>query len=226
MTCGEVVFKSDAYVTCSIGTRTCGDDDKWGACAGQQIVTLNAWQKNGLRPQAQPGGVGASNTCDPFLFQINGDLTNGSDAGVGTGLQLDDAGAVTLTPVTGASGGCVGAQTISISPNTSPATDIQITKIVTPPTPNSKQFSATLPACAGVGTAAIWTVDQPSVATIDSTGKLTLQYPYVGPIHVTAYAGGISATVTVNVTVTQVDYSKVAGGGPIATSFLTTCGVP
>ena len=225
MACGEVIFKSEAYTTCSIGTRTCGDDKAWGGCAGQQIVTLNAWQAHGLRPQAQPTGTGAGNTCDPFLFQINADLTNG-DGGIGTGVQLGDGGAVELSPVTGASGGCVGMQTITITPNSSPATDILITTVATPPTPNSVQFSAMLPACAGAGTAPVWTVDQPSVATIDATGKLTLQYPYVGPINVTAYAGGISAVVTVNVKVAAVDYSKVAGGGPIATSFLSTCGVP
>jgi len=226
VSCGEIIFKSDAYITCSIGTRTCGEDEKWGICAGQQIVTLNAWQKNGLRPQAQPGGVGAANTCDPFLFNINTDLTNGDAGLVGTGVQIGDSGAVELTQVTGLAGGCVGAQTITISPNASPGTDLVLTSVTIPPTPNSIRFSATLPACAGVGTAPVWTMDQPSYATISTSGVLSLQYPYVGPIHVTAYAGGLSATVTVNVSVSVVDHSKVTNGGPIATSFLSTCGVP
>ena len=224
VSCGEVIFKSADYVTCSIGTRTCGENDNWGVCAGQQIVTLNAWQTHGLRPSAQPGGTASGNTCDPFLFQINADLSNG-DGGIGTGVQLADGG-VELAPVTGVMGGCVGTQHITITPDASPATDLQITTVATPPTPNSVQFSAALPTCAGVGSAPIWTVDQPSVATIDSSGKLTLQYPYVGPIQVTAYAGGISAVVTVHVTVAAVDTSKVTNGGPIATSFLSTCGVP
>jgi hypothetical protein len=223
--CGEVLFKSDDYITCSIGTRTCGDDRKWGTCVGMQVITLNSWQANGLRPQGQPNGVPANNTCDPFLFLINGDLTNGGAGGPGTGLELTDAGAVQLTKITGVSGGCTGMQTITISPSASPATDIQITTVAVPPTPNSLQFSAMLPSCAG-SVSPVWTVDQPSVATIDSTGKLTLQFPYVGPIKVTAYAGGISAQVTANVTVSATDISKVTNGGPIATQFLSTCGVP
>lgn len=223
--CGEVAFRSKDYVSCSIGRRTCGEDGTWGKCVGDQVITLNSWQtKSGgaTKTQAQPGGVPADNDCDPYLFQIPGDVTDGTN-GSGVIVTTDDTVTLKPVPVTMA---CTMAATITISPSTSPATDIVITTVASPPTPNTVQFTATLPACAGM-TQPIWTVDQPSVATISTTGLLTLQYPYVGTINVTAYAGGISSTVASHITINATDTTGVGALGPaLVAQFNQTCGVP
>ncbi len=219
--CGEVVARSDDYVSCSMGTRTCEEGGNWGKCVGQQVITLNSWQAGGQKAQAQPGGMAAPTTCDPFLFVINGNVTDHA-----TSATVQDAGGgVQLKPITGGGGGataCPMGTTVTVTPNTSPAKDLKLTTLASPPTPNTVQFSATLPACA-TGLQPIWTVDQPSYATISTTGLMTLLYPYVGTINVTAYVGNLSTVVPVNVTVQVVDSSAVTNGATVATQFLTTC---
>lgn len=216
--CGEVVARSDEYVSCSMGSRTCEERGKWGKCVGQQVITLNSWQAGGQKAQAQPGGMAAPTTCDPFLFAINGNVTDHASSPTVT----DMGGGVQLKKITGVATSCPMGTVLTITPNTSPAKDLKLTTLASPPAPNTVQFSTTLPACAS-GLQAIWTVDQPSYATISSTGLMTLLYPYVGPINVTAYVGNLSATVAVNVTVQVVDSSAVTNGATVATQFLTTC---
>ena len=218
VSCGEVVARSDDYVSCSMGSRTCDSKGKWSGCIGQQIITLNSWQVPGVNAQAQPAGMAAPTTCDPYLFKVSGNVTDypagGNIETVGGGVQLKK--------VTTAASGCPVGTTMSITPNTAPAKDLVLTVVASPPTPNTLQFSATLPACAGAAQP-IWTIDQPSYATISSTGLLTLLYPYVGPINVTAWLGSLSATTVSNITVSAVDSSQVASGATIAPQFLTTC---
>jgi hypothetical protein len=222
--CGEVVARSPEYVSCSMGSRTCEEGGKWSKCVGQQVITLNSWQAGGLEAQAQPGGTASPTTCDPFLFVVNADVT---DHSVNTGVQTGGSG-VQLKQVTVTGGpiaACPMGTMLTVTPNTSPAKDLQLTVVASPPTPNTVQFNATLPACAGT-LQPIWTVDQPSYATISASGKLTLLYPFVGIINVTAYVGTLSTVVPVNVTVSAVDSSAVTNGATVATQFLSTCGVP
>jgi hypothetical protein len=219
--CGKVVYKSENYTSCSIGLQTCEPDGTWTGCEGSQVVTLNSWQLNDLRLMSQPAPVAAStNPCDPNLFEINSILA--SDA---SGVTNTDGG-VTLTY--GGAGGGAGCGDAAPPPlSVTPAdASLQITQVAIPPSPNTLTFQANLSGCAGDGSVnAIWTVDQPGIATVASGGAFSLAYPYAGQIHVTAYAGTLSGTATVNVTVNALDTSGVADGGGLANAFAHTCGV-
>ncbi len=223
--CGHVVYKSENYVSCSIGLQTCQADGTWTACEGSQVVTLNSWQVR-LLNQTQPAAVSAANTCDPNLYEIPSLL--GTDA---SGVTSLDGGAVTLTygGAGGGGGGCGDAAPppLAVTPGDA---SIVITQIPNDgsvqPTPNSLQFTANLSGCAGDGSVnAIWTSDQPGIATVAEGGAFSLAYPYAGPIHVTAYVGTLSGTATVNVTVNALDTTGVTDGGGLTNAFSTTCGL-
>jgi hypothetical protein len=228
LTCGEVVYKSERYVSCSLGTRTCQADGTWTDCQGNQVVTLNSWQLQDLKFSSQPLGVAANNTCDPSLFQINSVLGT-TDASIDDGgVTVLDSGAITLTGNGATASGCGDAAPPPLVVTPAIA-NLQITQIPLDgalPSPNSVQFAASVSGCAGDGAvSAIWTMDQPGVAAMADGGILTLIYPYAGPIHVTAYAGTLSGTATANVTLNVIDTSKVADGAALTTSLSTTCGV-
>jgi hypothetical protein len=222
--CGKVLYKSENYTSCSLGFQTCQADGTWTDCQGSQVVTLNNAQLGRLRLLAQPAAVSASNTCDPNLFEINSILS--TDA---SGITVVD-GAVTLTySGSGMAVGCGDAAPPPLSVTPADAS-IVITQIPTDgsvqPSPNSLQFNANLSGCAGDGSVnVIWTVDQPGIATVAEGGAFSLAYPYAGPIHVTAYAGTLSGTATVNVTVKVLDTSGVTDGGGLTNAFSTTCGL-
>lgn len=228
VTCGKVVYKSETYVSCSIGQRTCQPDGKWSDCIGTQVVTLNSWQLQGLHLLGQPAAVSANSTCDPSLFQVNTVLGTPDAAIDDGGITVLDSGAITLTQGAVGSAGCGDAAPppLAVSPGTA---SLQITQMPfdgAPPSPNTVQFTASLSGCAGDGGVnAIWTQDQPGIATISSGGLLSLVYPYAGPIHVTAYAGTLSGTATANVTLNVTDTSGVTDASALKTSFSTTCGV-
>jgi hypothetical protein len=222
--CGKVVYKSENYTSCSIGLQTCQPDGTWTDCQGSQVVTLNNAQLGRLRLLAQPAPVSANNACDPSLFEINSVLS--TDA---SGITTAD-GAVTLTY--GGAGGAVGCGDATPPPLAVSPLDasLVITQIPTDgavqPTPSSVQLSASLSGCAGDGSVnPIWTVDQPGIATVSEGGTFSLAYPYAGPIHVTAYAGSLSGTATVNVTVNILDTSGVTDGGGLTNAFANTCGL-
>jgi hypothetical protein len=228
VSCGKVVYKSESYVSCSVGQRTCQPNGTWGDCVGTQVVTLNSWQFQGVHLLGQPAAVSANNTCDPSLFQVTTVLGTADAAIDDGGITVLESGAITLTQ-SGASGvGCGDAAPppLAVSPGTA---SLQITQMPldgAPPSPNTVQFAANLSGCAGDGGVnAIWTQDQPGIATISSGGLLSLVYPYAGPIHVTAYAGTLSGTGTANVTVNVTDTGGVTDASALKTSFSTTCGV-
>jgi hypothetical protein len=172
-----------------------------------------------LRLLNQPAPASANNACDPSLFEIPSTLA--ADAG---GITVLDSGAITLTQSAGGVVvGCTDAG-IAVSPGDA---SLQLTQISTPPSPNSLQLQASLSGCSGDGSVnALWTVDQPGIATINEGGTLSLAYPYAGPIHVTAYLGSLSGTATVNVSVNVVDTSKLVEAGVDATGVanaFSTC---
>jgi len=209
--CGHVVYKSQDYVSCSMGTRTCEISGTWSDCEGNQVVTLN-----NVRLLAQPAAVSAQNECDPALFEITSIL--GLDGGVDAAIATTDAGAIQLTGVPLMAGTCTG---VVITPSTS---NLQITQVGTPPTPNNVQLTASLvPAGCFKGIVVpVWTVDRPDVATMTSGGLLLLQFPLAGTIHVTSYIGALSATATINVTVNALDTTEVDAS--LAPTFAATCG--
>ncbi|MBL8605668.1 MAG: hypothetical protein JNL38_00045 [Myxococcales bacterium] len=101
--CGKVQSRHGDYVTCSMGTRECGGDGKWGACVGNTVVTKSA----GLihTKALQDGGAACApgvNDCDPYC---NSYTDTGNGVPVGGGLGLADGGIVVIG--SGADGGPV-----------------------------------------------------------------------------------------------------------------------
>jgi len=216
--CGHVVYKSADYVSCSMGQRTC-TGGLWSACVGDQVVTMNL-AGTGLKLLSQPQGAPAPTDCDPLLNEINSNIY--ADIPPEAGVTTTDAG-VQITGVPQVLGSCT---SLTVTPNAPPATNLQITTVGTPPTPNSLQFTATLgpPGCfPGTPPSPIWTVSRPDVATMSPGGLLLLQFTYAGTMNVTAYLGTLSATVTVNVTVNALDLTGVGDSGTIATQFRSSC---
>jgi hypothetical protein len=231
--CGKVVYKSENYTSCSIGIRTCEAAGTWTDCQGEQVVTLNSWQANGLRLLAnQPAPISAGNVCDPSLFEIVAILGTKDAAIDDGGISTLDSGAVTLTNYGGggaSTAGCGDAAPppLVVSPGDASLVITQIPSDgAVQPSPSSVQFAATSSGCVGDGSVnAIWTVSQPGVASVSTGGLLSLAYPYAGPIVVTAYAGSLSGTATVNVSVNVLDTSGVTDGGGLTTAFSHICGV-
>lgn len=80
--CGEVVERTDSYVTCMQGVRVCSDQGIWGACGGD-LVTREVAPRDGKSGMAlgTVSGCSDQNPCDPLCRQI-------VDTGVGvTGLS-------------------------------------------------------------------------------------------------------------------------------------------
>jgi hypothetical protein len=196
------------------------------------VITLNSWQVKSLRLQgvpSQPSPVSANSTCDPTLFEIPAVLGSPGTLNDGSVSVLDGGGiTLTLTGTGAVTSGCGDAAPppLVVSPGDA---SLVITSLATPPSPNSVSFTASTSGCAGDGgVGAIWSTDQPGIASINEAGVLSLAFPYAGPIHVTAYAGTLSGTGTVNVTVNAVDTSGLPAGadaGGISNAFNTTCGV-
>jgi hypothetical protein len=191
--CGEVIRRSGDYIACSVGTQVC-TDGAWAACIGDSIVAAQAAPGTGTRPMMLQGAPSAcvSNPCDPYC-QNYVDTPVGVDAGA---LSLTDAG-LTLVPTVIVSN-CTGlvvtpaAQTITVT-DTSPL-------VVSPA---SVTFTASgAPAGCILGTSTfVWDIDRADRATISASGVLSVVRPIAGPVKVTAYANGMTATATVNVTV-------------------------
>lgn len=231
--CGKVVYKSENYTSCSIGLRTCQADGTWTDCQGEQVVTLNNLPPNGLRLLVnQPAPVSAGSACDPSLFEIPAILGVQDASYDDGGVFTTDSGGLTLTNYGGggaSTAGCGDAAPppLVVSPGDSSLVITQIPNDgAVQPSPNSVQFTATSSGCVGDGSVnAIWTVNQPGIASVSTTGLLSLAYPYAGPILVTAYAGSLSGTATVNVSVNVLDTTAVTDGGGLTTAFSHTCGV-
>ena len=110
--CGQVVSRSDGYVSCSEGTRTC-TGGTWGACVGQYTMFKSAGTLGGdltiqgLGTPMSDAGACTVNPCDPNCLGFV-DNSNGLDGG--SSLVATDAGGWTLALTSPDGGGCVGFQ--------------------------------------------------------------------------------------------------------------------
>lgn len=225
--CGRVTEVFDDYVTCQMGRRTC-TDGLWGECTGDR-VTIKSTEKGagGIRPQALgssmvcPKDAGVEfDPCDPYC-NVTPDTPVGYDAGTGftttdAGISLktivSDAGvpcnSLTLTPVP-ATLNTVTPPTVkvtSFTPTTSPVGPVTFTL-----TPGPMGCAFTSPF------ATTWVIDAVERATIAGSnnlnGQLTLNVPLGGPVTVTAYALGLTAstTITYRVNVVEAPITNPAG---------------
>jgi hypothetical protein len=212
--CGRVREQHDDYVTCSMGTRTCHDGE-WSACLGDRITlksTSTGSPGLGTRglgtPQVCPKDAGVEfDPCDPYC-NVTPDTPAGFDAG--PGFTNTDAG-LSVTATTDAGIPC---STFTIAPTAATVSTGNIVTVtafgsplVTSPA-GPVRFNVTygpMGCSTPIPFTVAWTINQVDRAQITGTnsanGALTIAVPLAGPIQVTAYGLGTSATTTVNVKV-------------------------
>jgi hypothetical protein len=216
--CGRIREQHDDYVTCQMGTRTCADG-AWSACQGDRItVKSTATGSPGLQTRALgaaqtcPKDAGADfDPCDPYC-NVTPDTPTGLDAG--SNFSTADGG-LTLVATTDAGVACT---TLTVAPTAatvSTGNRVTVTGFGPPPvtTPAGPVRFTVGFGPAGCNTASpfavAWTIDQVDRAQITGTnntnGALTVAVPIAGPIQVTIYALGTSATTTVNVKVNVIE---------------------
>jgi hypothetical protein len=208
--CGRVTETFDDYVTCQMGTRTCSDG-LWGGCVGDRVTVKSTVKgAGGLHPQALgsstvcPKDAGVEfDVCDPYC-NVTPDTSTGVDAGPG----FSNDGGITLTATASDAG--IPCTTLALAPVAAKL------NTVTPPTVKVVGFSPVTTSPAGPVTftltpgpmgcsftspyATTWVTDAVDRATIAGTnntnGQLTLNVPLGGPVTVTAYALGLTASTT------------------------------
>jgi hypothetical protein len=217
--CGRVTEVFDDYVTCQMGRRTC-TDGAWSACTGDRItVKSKESSAGGLRPQALgssmvcPKDAGVElDPCDPYC-NVTPDTPAGHDAG--TGFTTTDGGITLRGTLVDAGTPCT---TLTLTPNaatlntTTPPT-VKVTSFTPTTSPVGPVTFTLTPGPTGCSFtspyATTWVIDQVDRATIAGTtnlnGQLTLNVPIGGPITVTAYALGLSATTTITYRVNVVE---------------------
>jgi hypothetical protein len=202
--CGSTIAVSGNTVKCQQGTMTCGRNSEWGTCWGTTVA-------HAITRHPRPMDLGTDagscdNPCDPYC-EVLSDNPDGLDAGVESGLAIDDAGlslAISpnppVTPCTG----------ISITPATA---TITLTSLNPSPAPSQQYTASYTPSACFIGNAsALWTITPANVATIDGTGKVTVVNPIAGTLTITAYAGSYHTTATLTVTVGITDTSQIPTG--------------
>ena len=115
-TCGSVVSKSDNYVSCSEGTRTC-IGGMWGPCIGEYNtikglgpITQGDIHTLGLGQPSSDAGACSSNPCDPQCVNFT-DTSNGLEAGPGGLVPNGDGGWTLGKTLDGGNGlACTGLQ--------------------------------------------------------------------------------------------------------------------
>jgi hypothetical protein len=208
--CAVTQEKTNDYAICQHGSRACVDGT-WGACELDGTTDTMSLPKG---PGQRPLGLGttascaAENVCDPFCRAIVDDSV---------GLVLDPANGTEVTP-TGLQlipheiAPSLACTALVVTPNPGALTVTQLS----PLSPSALQLTAVLTplGCYPGVPPVLWAIDRFDIATIDD-GLLTLVSPIAAPITVTAYAGSLSTSVTVNVKVNITDVSAAPVGTPL-----------
>jgi hypothetical protein len=219
--CSNVIRQSTEYATCSQGTRTCSGG-RYTACidgegAGSHTVALAAGTGRRLMALGTSQSCASTNPCDPDC-NIYTDNATGITIPAGDDVTLGTNGVTLIQSETPATGTPCSALTLS------PASPTLTITQFSPISPATQQFTAALsPTGCYPGTPpVVWAIDRFDIATISSTGLLTMISPNAGPIVVTGYAGSLSATMTLNVKLAVVDTSAAPSG--TSGSFTSTTG--
>lgn len=215
--CGRVEAVHGDYVTCSPGTTVCRDG-RWSECTGSRYVEPEPARRRALSlGEDQPCAEGFD-PCDPYCNHVT-DLPGGFEVGPGflndpTGLTLvgtgfPDCSSLTLVP------SATSLVIKSFDPVvTQPAGNVTFTLTVSPPECMAPPFATT------------WTVDKVDRASMsgddNQDGALSVAIPISGPITVTAYALGLSASTTINVKVNALDAKTSSSAAAPNTSVTTS----
>jgi hypothetical protein len=219
--CGEVVDRTNDYVSCSQGARTC-TGGRWSGCVGDNIVKIMA------APVTVSGGLHSldvgqpqtcdENPCDPSCSGWTQSASNIDDAG-GQGLALSDAGVSSLPGPGAHYSMCTG---LTVTP---PSQNVIVTSLSPLATnPPSLPYTASLvpPGCFGnasdaAAPAFAWGVSAYDRAVVDANGNVTIVSPWASGFSVNAYIGAWSGSANINLTVNAQETSQAPAG--TATAF-------
>jgi hypothetical protein len=197
--CGTTVRQEADYVVCAVGVRTC-QNGTWGDC-----VTTGQRQIQSRRDRLQTVGTtkacGSWNPCDPFCQEID-DNSNTVTPGADAGYLVDGGVTLKLTKVEVGSTSCT---SLKITPNSSTLTINQLSPTTTSPSQVTVSAELQPSGCYPATTPVLWSIDRTDIATIDSTGKLTLVTPISTPIVITGHSGNFTGNATVQVSVNVAD---------------------
>ena len=195
--CGLTERRVGDYVWCSEGTRVCESGGVWSGCLSTATVRH---QLSSLKPQSLGDSQSCAdeNPCDPFCNDFNDDSDGLTDPDGDVVVTPDGITLIQSVPPTASN-----CESLVITPD---PTTLTITQL-SPLAPNTQQFTARLepPSCF-VGTPTVlWGIDRYDVASISTTGLVTVASPIAGPITVSAHVGTLSATAQLNVVVSVVE---------------------
>jgi hypothetical protein len=228
--CGSVVSHEGNHVECSEGTVTC-KAGVWSKCVGDKTYMKTLGTDDGLHVQGlglTPGNC-TGDPCDPYC-QSYVDTPTDFDGGADSGITVTDSG-VSLVGIVTKTTSCTG---LSVTPavESLTVTSIPATGPIVYTGSPSAAFTFTdalLPAgCYAGAPPTVWTLDNPTIASISAAGTVSLVSPIATTFHVTAYSGGWSNAASpaqVNVVVNAVDTSN-APAGFTNTSFSVPSLVP
>jgi hypothetical protein len=204
--CGKVVEERGDYVTCSLGHRSC-DAGTWGECIGERTT------QSKVTTAAPPGasyrilalGAGAKcpagfDPCDPFCHQF---IDEPGDFPTDPGFENSDQGLTLSRSV------AVGCDSLQLTATDTTLHINELSPIVLQE--GGVELAATLlPAgCRPSPFSTTWTLDKFDIAqitgTTDQNAELTITTPVAGDVVVTAYAAGLSASITLHIKVNVLD---------------------
>ena len=189
--CGSVQQVVDDQVLCSMGHTRC-IAGSWGTCESERVITRSA----SIHLQSFGAAGACSTPCNPNCLTTT-DTPSGLP--LPAGLNNDAGAGITITASPPPMNSCTG---LTITPSTSPATDIVVTSTSVLTT---KTFaSALVPAgCNPSAPPALWYTDKFDVAQMDPStpGALTVVVPIAGSVNVGASLGSYSASVPAKIIV-------------------------
>ena len=191
--CGTVHTMEGNQAVCSMGHATCLATGQWGACTSDRVEVRTTSSTGGLHISGLGPFGPCADPCSPWCSTAV-DTTGGLV--VDAGLSATDAG-LTLAPSGTMPGTCTG---LTLSPSASPTSDLVVTSLSTPAT---LQFTSTLtPAgCNPQAPAPLWYTGAFDVASIGSTGLMSVVTPVAVTVSVGASLGSFTAAGTTKITV-------------------------
>jgi hypothetical protein len=192
-------------------------EGQWGECVGTHVQRRTTAPGTRLLSIGKSEPCGATDICNPYCYTFE-ESPDPAQVDPADDVTIIDEG-VTLKQIEGGSGPTC--ESLSISPATGTLNITQFSPIL----PKTVQFSATVvPADCFPGAAPVlWAIDRFDIATISAAGLVTLVTPIAGPIQVTAYAGALTATAVLNVSLSVVAVDS-AITDPIAALFTSGTG--
>jgi hypothetical protein len=188
--CGTVHSMEGTQAVCSMGHAQCLASGAWGACTSDRVEVRSV---GGLKL----AGLGAFGACaDPCSPWCSTALDTPPGLVVDGGLDAGEGG-LTLTPSGVMQGTCTG---LTISPSSAPATNVVVTSMTTPAT---LQFTSTLTpsGCNPVAPDPLWYTGTFDVATIGTTGLMSVITPIAVTTTVGAKLGSFTSATTSQITV-------------------------